>query len=371
MTSTRPPAARQPIMLHVEGMTCGSCVSRLEKALRAVPGVSSAHVNLTTCVATIEPGETPPAQSELLEAVRAAGYDAEAIRSRGLNMTPLEQTHLARLREQSQALWQSAALGLPVMAIHWLAPLLQGGESYGYVWPHAIQAVLCTLLIVSPAGAPILVAGMRAAIHRSPNMDLLISTGVSTALVSGIVNLFRGNADAAYFHAVAMILGFINLGRFIELRARRHASTAIATLARRLPRTAQVVTEEGVTEVNVEQIAIGDHVRVAQDTIAGVDGLVIEGEAAMDESAVTGEPLPRHRGVGDLVVAGSVCREGLITIEATRVGSESTMGRIIRAVEEAQAGKTEMQRIADKVAGVFVPVVIGLAAVTLAGTLLL
>jgi len=362
------PERREPIRLRIEGMTCGGCVARVERALQSVEGVAHARVNLTTQVAVIDFGGMMPDRQALIEAVRGAGYDADTYRVADAANSGLDRTHLEKLRQQKQALWQAVAVAGPVMALHWLAPMLQSHDGGGHVWPHAIQALLCTLLLFSSAAAPILVGGFRTIIHRSANMDLLISLGVCVAYVSGVVNLLRGGPDAAEFDAAAMILAFINLGRYLELRAKHDASTAMSALARRMPAMAQLVSADGIQEVRVERIKPGDHIRIPQDTVVPVDGRVVGGEGAVDESAVTGESMPRHRRVGDAVVAGSLVRDGLLTVEATRVGAESTMGRILRAVEEAQSGKTRMQRIADRVAGVFVPIVIFLAAVTLVGT---
>jgi len=349
-------------------MTCGGCVARVQRALQSVDGVAGARVNLTTEVATVEVGDATPNRQALIEAVRRAGYDADTFRSGDAATTGLDRTHWERLRQQKQALGQAIAMAGPIMALHWLAPILQSHDSGGHVWPHMIQALLCTLLLFSSAAAPILVGGLRAVLHRSPNMDLLIFLGVCVAYASGVVNLARGGPDSAEFDAAAMILAFINLGRYLELRAKHGAATAISALVRRMPATAQLVTQDGIQEARIERLKPGDRVRVAQDTVVPVDGTVVEGDGAVDESAVTGESMPRHRRTGDPVVAGSIVRDGLLTVEATRVGAESTMGRIIRAVEEAQSGKTRMQRIADRVAGVFVPIVIFLAAVTLVGT---
>jgi len=196
-------------------------------------------------------------------------------------------------------------------------------------------------------------------------MDLLIALGVTVGFLGGILRLFLGGADVGEFDAVAMILAFINVGRLFELRARHGAGSAIAALTRRVPATAQRVTESGIETVPVDRVRVGDRVRAVMDTFVPVDGEVVEGDAAVDESAMTGEPLPRHRRIGDAVMSGSIVREGTLTVRATRVGVESTMGRIVRAVEEAQAGKTRWQRIADRVAGVFVPVVIAIAVATL------
>jgi len=356
----------EPIRLRVEGMTCGSCVARVERALESVPGVRQARVNLTTETATIDLSGVATPRAALIEAVRSAGYDADTFRKADGGSSGLERTHDARLREQRQALGQAISLALPIMILHWLGHTLMSSEVGGGVWPVAIQALLCAMLLWSSAGAPILVGGLRALIHWSPNMDLLISLGVSVAFGAGVASMFSSALGEAHFHAAAMILAFINLGRYFELRARRDATTAIAALARRLPRTAWRITADGTIEdVPLEGIDAGDRLRVPQDTVVPVDGRVSDGEAAVDESAVTGESVPKARRPGDTVTAGSIVRDGLLTIEATRVGADSTMGRIIRAVEEAQSGKTRMQRIADRVAGVFVPIVVFLALLTL------
>lgn len=353
-------------------MTCGSCVARVEQALRSVDGIVDARVNLITETATIVSSEDSAQRAALIQAVRRAGYDATALRPGDRVSGRLDRNQENRLREQRQALVQALGLAVPVVALHWLGPTIQAGAAGGHVWPIAIQTLLSLLLLCSSAGAPILAGGLRAVIHRSPNMDLLISVGVTVAFVAGAAGLVTGHQDAAHFHALAMILTMINLGRYFEIRARRDAASAVAALARRLPRTAQRVTVDGLEEVPVDQIAAGDRIRVPPDKVVPVDGTVSEGEAACDESAVTGESVPCHRRVGDAVLAGSIVRDGLITIQATRVGGQSTLGRIIRAVEEAQSGKTPMQRIADRVAGVFVPIVIVLAlgtfVVTLAAT---
>jgi P-type Cu+ transporter len=361
--------ASQSLRLRVEGMTCGSCVARVEKALRSVQGVRGARVNLSTEVATVELTDPPARRGQLVEAIRRAGYDADTFRPGDEAQAGLDRTHDARLQQHKQALAQAIGLGLPIIALHWLTPVLQSSEIGGAVWPSVIAALLTAMLLASAAGAPILVGGLRAIMHRSGNMDLLISLGVTVGFVASVVTLFTGQAHDNHFHAVAMILGFITLGRYFEAKARRDASSALSSLARRMPTTAQLVTEDGVERVPVDRIKPGDQLRVAQDTIVPVDGRIIEGEAAIDESAVTGESMPVHRNVDDEVSAGTTVQSGLLTIEATRVGADSTMGRIIRAVEDAQSGKTRMQRLADQVAGVFVPIVIALAALTVIGTM--
>jgi Cu+-exporting ATPase len=351
--------------LRVEGMTCGGCVARVETALRSVPGVVDARVDLTTGVAVVQADRGAASRRELIDAVRRTGYDADTFREDEPAAAGLDRTFQARAHAHKQAFVQALACGLPIMALHWLGPVLQSGDAAGHLWPTVIQALLCTLMLGSAAGAPILVGGLRALIHRSANMDLLISTATGAAFVTSMVNVLRGEAHATHFDPIAMILVFINAGRYIETRARRDASQAIASLVRRMPRTAQRLNGTELETVPVDSLRPGDRVQVAVDMIVPVDGTILSGQAAVDESAVTGESMPRSRRPRDRVYAGTLVRAGLIAIEAARVGADSTIGRIIRAVEEAQAGKTRMQRIADRVAGGFVPFVILIAVVTL------
>ncbi len=357
------------VKLRIEGMTCGSCVARVERALESVAGVAAARVNLTTETATVETGDGAVTSRDLIEAVRAAGYDAESYRADQAASTGLECTQSARLVQHRQALVVAIGLAVPIIGLQWAGPKLGSSPDSAFWW-RAMQALLCAMLLRSPAGAPILVGGLRAILHRSPNMDLLISLGVAIAFVGSLASFLVPDLRAFHFHAAAMVLAFINVGRYLEARAKRDASGAISALVRRMPSTATRVTPDGLEEVPVDRIAVKDKVRVAEDVVVPVDGIVVDGEAAMDESAVTGESVPRHRRGGDPVRAGTIVREGLITVEATHVGSASTIGRIIRAVEEAQSQKTRMQRIADRVGGVFVPVVIGMAVVTFAAWVL-
>lgn len=349
-------------------MHCGGCVARVQSALARTPGVTDATVNLMTQTATVVGGSSLATAQALVDAIRGAGYDAEPIRrTRSASTAPVHSLATAA-HQQRQATVQAVGLALPIMALHWLGPTLQSDAHGGHVWPHALQGILCAVLLVSAGGAPILVAGLRSALHRTANMDLLVSLGVTVAFVAGVASLVLAEHETGYFDAAAMILAFINVGRLMESRARRDASAAIESLARRMPATAQLVTADGVREVPSEMIVPGDHIHVAVDMVVPVDGRVVEGAAAVDESALTGESVPQRKSKGDTVFAGTLLCEGMVTAEATQIGMESALGRIIRAVEDAQAGKTPLQRLADQVAGVFVPIVLVLAAGTVGVT---
>ncbi len=357
------------VALRIEGMTCGSCVARVESALRAVPGVKSARVNLATESASVETGDGADAD-RLIRAVQSAGYDAVKAGG-GAGDVDVERRQEQRLRERRQAVILSIGIGLPVMALHWLAPILSGTHAGAHFWPMVLQALLTVMLLISPAGGPILVGGLRAIIHRSPNMDLLIALGVTAATVGSLVGLFMpGLAQLNYFHDAAMILAVINLGKYLEARARNRASASLSALLRRTPRRAIVMKDGEPREVPVDEVRPGDMLRVAAESYVPVDGRVHSGRAAVDQSMWTGESVPVEVGPGDSVFGGSYVHNGAITIEATTVGSRSAISRIVRMVEDAQKGKTRMQQLADRVAGMFVPIVVVWAALTAAGWLL-
>ncbi|MEK6674431.1 MAG: cation-translocating P-type ATPase [Planctomycetota bacterium] len=355
------------VRLSIEGMTCGGCVSRVERALQSISGVTSAQVNLATESATVTCVDGLVDRKELVAAIRAAGYDAEIVRAKSAQNVAHEKTRNDRLRTQRQALIQAIGLAAPIVGLHFLGGGLQSHEHGGHVWAQGLQALLSAVLLASPAGAPILIGGLRAIWFSAPNMDLLISIGVSTAFVAGSVGLILARPETEHFHALAMILALVNVGRYLELRAKIEATGALRALFSRIETVAHKVTENGIVQVPVDSLTPGDRVRVALDTMIPVDGRVIEGEGGVDESALTGESVPRFVKSGDSVRAGGMVRDGILTVEAERVGAESTMGRMIAIVEAAQAGKTHLQRIADRVAGVFVPIVILAALITFFG----
>ncbi len=355
------PSDVRQVRLRIEGMSCAGCVSRVEGALRAVPGVSEARVNLATHTATLEVSDAALPQTALLAAVRRIGYDAEPLRTESAAPSAISRDEAEVRRRHRQAMVQAIGLSLPILALDAVGHSLSSTHSGAQIWWRVLQALLCALLLGSSAGAPILVGGLRAIVYRTPNMDLLISLGVGASFLAGVVSLFIPGLHAFHFHAAAMILALVSVGRYLEARARHEASDAVGALARRMPRQAVRVTAAGLEHVPVEQLAVGDRVRIAPDAAVPVDGIIESGDAAVDESAITGEPTPRRRAPGDAVRAGSWVREGLLTVRATQVGAESTLGRILRAMEDAQSGKTDMQRLADRVAAVFVPIVLVLA----------
>ncbi|MFH0980014.1 MAG: cation-translocating P-type ATPase [Planctomycetota bacterium] len=342
----------QEVTLDIRGMKCGGCVHHVERALMAVQGVSRASVNLTTAVARVQ---TSGGVAALIEAVRAAGYDAtprEADTDWRGHRQPVD-----RVGTQRRAVLAAMLLALPIIVLELLPSRL---------WIQVVQAVLSLALLLSSAGRPILVSGLRALVHRAPTMDSLVALGVGAAVVAGWAGLVSGTEHLNHFHAGAMILGFVNLGKYLEAKALREAGGAVAALARRLPSEVLRLRDGTIEKVEVAAVRPGDHIVVPGDATVPVDGTIISGQAAVDESALTGESVPVEKSLGEVVFAGSVVRDGNLTLVAVAIGGDAVMGRIIRTVEEAQAGKTRLQRLADRAAGVFVPVVVLLAVATLA-----
>lgn len=355
--------------LRIVGMTCGACASRVAKALGAVEGASDVSVNLMTESAAVRFEAAD--RNALVAAVRAAGYDAEFMPGHGAAAglgDPTERRE--KLRRHRQALIQAIMYALPVVVLEFVRPVLWPARPESQIAARLLQMALLIMLAFSSAGGPILAGGLRALWYRAPNMDLLISMGVTVAFGSSVYGTFAGAPEFVHLHAAAMILGLVCVGRYLEARAKGSASAAMAALARRAPRTALLRRGEEWVATPVDQFAVGDLVRIPTHAAIPVDGEVVEGAASVDESLMTGEPLPVERRVGAAVRGGTMVTEGMLTIRATAVGSRTALGRIMELVARAQSGRTQMQRLADRVAGVFTPVVIAIAAMVLAGWLM-
>jgi len=360
------------LTLQVEGMTCAGCAARVRQAIRSVPGVGDASVNLATATARVQLTSPSVPTDALVKAVQAAGYDAKPA-----DQTPAAVSVQARSQQeaaQSRNLFLLAvAWTVPIFALHHFASgLIAAGIGSTLLW-RAVQMVLLALLLTT-AARPILISGARAALHRSPTMDVLIALGIAVASVSSLVSTvavgWARSGELAHFMPASMIATLVLLGRWLEARARGRSSQAVAALASRAPATATVIRDGEAVELPVDQIQLGEKIRVATDQTIPVDGRVVSGEAAVDESMMTGEPVPAHRGAGQNVAAGCIVVDGVITIEATAIGADTALAQIVRLVEQAQTGQTRMQRLADRVAAVFVPLVVLLAAATLVAWLL-
>ncbi|MBX9761035.1 MAG: heavy metal translocating P-type ATPase, partial [Beijerinckiaceae bacterium] len=346
---------RDSVELSIEGMTCASCVNRVEKALSAVPGVESAAVNLATEKASVSfvSGVTRPL--DLVEAVENAGYGAHVLGEDGDRQAQADARDAQRRKAETFRL---------VVAIILSAPLLL--PMFGVMLPAWLQLVLATP-VQFWIGARFYIAGWKAVRAGAGNMDLLVALGTSAAYFFSLWLMFQPHTHHLYFEAAAVVVTLVVLGKWLEGRARRSTSAAIRSLMALRPDTARVERDGEVIEVPVAAVGVGDVVVIRPGERVAVDGRILTGASALDESLITGESLPVEKTTGDKVTGGSINGSGFVRVETLAVGAQSTLSRIIALVESAQAKKAPVQKLVDKVAAVFVPVVLVIAAITFLG----
>jgi len=355
--------------LNVRGMSCASCVGRVEKALKAVPGVTSAVVNLATEKATISHGGGIGV-SDLIAAVKTAGYEAEAI------VASQEDENAARREAETQSLRRdlilAAALAAPVFVLEMGSHFIPGMHHFvmstlgkASWW---IQFVLTTAVLFGP-GLRFYKKGLPALWRRAPDMNSLVAVGTLAAYGFSVVATFAPALLPAgtvniYYEAAAVIVALILLGRYLEAKAKGRTSEAIKRLVGLQPRTARVRRGGKTTEIPAAEVKAGDIVEIRPGERIPVDGEVIEGGSYVDESMITGEPIPVEKTAGAKVVGGTVNQTGALAVEAKAVGSATVLAQIIRMVEQAQGSKLPIQALVDRVTMWFVPVIMGLAALT-------
>ncbi len=351
------------LSLAIDGMTCASCVSRVEKALLRVPGVLRAEVNLATETATVTAATRQIDQAALVAAVAGAGYAARPRQAGSGAGAGAGAQSVSRRTSEGWSVALAAALSAPLAL-----PMI--GLLFGQHWmlPGWIQLALATP-VQFWLGARFYRAGWKALKAGSGNMDLLVALGTSAGYGLSLVQLLRfGNQSMQlYFEASAVVITLVLLGKWMETRAKRQTTQAIRALNALRPETARVRRDGIDTEVAITQVRVGDLVVVRPGERLPVDGQVVEGSSDVDESLITGESLPVAKHGGDKVTGGAVNGEGLLIAKTTAVGAESTLARIVRLVESAQARKAPIQRLVDRVSAVFVPVVIVIALVTVLG----
>ncbi|MHA6797435.1 heavy metal translocating P-type ATPase (plasmid) [Pseudonocardia bannensis] len=360
--------------LDIGGMTCASCVRRVEKALSRVHGVADAQVNLATEVATVgyDPALVTPAQ--LTAAVAAAGYTG-TVRGPGTDRPTVPDTGSGAGEERDAELaglarrWQvalAAGLGLmvlmyvplPIDAMDWLMPAILVVATVVQFW----------------AGRAVYAAAWAAARHRATNMNTLVALGTTVAYgYSAFVTLWPAAAERwglplhVYYETSLVIIALVLLGRWLEARAKKRTTAAVTALVGLAPKTARVLRDGDEVDIPVDEVGVGDLVRVRPGEKVPVDGVVTDGATTVDESMLTGESLPVEKVVGDRVIGATLNRTGSIVLRATAVGQDTTLAQIVRLVSEAQGAKAPMQQLADRVSGWFVPAVLVLAAATFAG----
>nr|ELR5226256.1 copper-exporting P-type ATPase CopA [Providencia rettgeri] len=351
------------VQLLLDGMTCASCVSKVQKALNSVPGVENARVNLAERSALVTGTAVP---EDLINAVIKAGYGAEIIQDeakRRERQQEVAQGNMRRFR------WQSAlalALGIPVMVWGMMGDNMVLTEQNHTIW---LTIGLLTLAVMVFAGGHFYRNAWQSLKNGSATMDTLVALGTGAAwLYSIVVNIwpewFPDQARHLYYEASAMIIGLINLGHALEQRARQRSSKALERLLDLTPPTARVVTEQGEVDMPLEQVTKGMVLRLATGDRVPVDGEIIEGEVWLDEAMLTGEPIPQQKSKGDQVHAGTVVQDGTVLFRAAAVGSQTTLARIIYLVRQAQSSKPQIGQLADRISAVFVPIVVAIALIS-------
>nr|WP_051340496.1 heavy metal translocating P-type ATPase [Azospirillum halopraeferens] len=354
-------AAAGEVDLRIDGMTCASCVGRVEKALKRVPGVTAAAVNLATERARVTGHGLDAAR--LVEAVESAGFGAAVPDEEDVAVAAPDE---AAERSRRDLLHVAAAglLSLPLVAG-------MAGEMLGFaVMPPGWLQFLLATPVQFWLGRRFYVAGWKAVRAGTGNMDLLVALGTSAAWGLStwmLLTAGHGGHPPLYFETSAVLITFVLLGKWLEARAKGQTAAAIRALMDLRPDTARLRRNGTDVEVPVGRVRVGDLVVVRPGERVPVDGTVVEGSGSIDESMLTGEPLPVEKGEGAAVTGGSIDVDGLFVVRTTAVGAETMLAKIVRLVEGAQASKAPIQRTVDRVSAVFVPVVLVIAAATLAG----
>jgi len=360
--------------LPVRGMHCAACVGKVERALTSVPGVETAAVNLATEQASVAFDAARTSVPALQQAVAAAGYE--------LGAAPIVRGGEAETRERHAREAEQARLRTRVLlGVVLSAPLLVGGMPELFPWAQAwLTNPWLQLLLATPVqlwvGAEFHRGFLRDLRHRSASMSTLVSLGTFAAYLFSVAvtlwpHVFHAAGAMTYYETAAVVITLVALGRWLEARARGRTSEAIRRLVSLAPRTARVLRDGAEHDVPTAEVRVGDLVRIRPGERIPVDGVVGQGSSTVDESMLTGESVPVDKSPGATVFGGTVNRTGSFLFRATRVGSETTLARIVKLVEEAQGSRAPIQRLADRVAAVFVPVVLMIAALTFVGWWLL
>ncbi|MFK3910635.1 copper-exporting P-type ATPase CopA [Enterobacter cancerogenus] len=346
--------------LLINGMSCASCVSRVQNALQAVPGVAQARVNLAERTALVMGSASA---AELVQAVEKAGYGAEAIEDDAERRERQQKTAIATMKRFRWQAIVALLVGIPVMVWGMLGDNMMVTDDNRTLW---LVIGLVTLAVMVFAGGHFYSSAWKSLKNRTATMDTLVALGTGAAwLYSMSVNLwpqwFPMEARHLYYEASAMIIGLINLGHMLEARARQRSSKALERLLDLTPPTARVVTDDGERSVPLAEVQPGMTLRLTTGDRVPVDGEIVQGEAWLDEAMLTGEPIPQQKSQGDVVHAGTVVQDGSVLFSARAVGNHTTLSRIIRLVRQAQSSKPEIGQLADKISAIFVPVVVCIA----------
>jgi len=371
---------KNTVTIPIGGMTCAACANRIERVLSKKEGVLRASVNFATENATVEYDPQKIRLSAIRQAIEDIGYKALSIEKKTVDEDKL------RKEKEIRTLWTkfivSAVFAVPLLYLA-MAPMIAWlpFPIPGFLEPmhHPLNYALAQIILVIPvivAGRKFYTVGFKALIQRSPNMDSLIAVGTSAAVIYSLYStwwIWSGNMHAVenlYFETAGVIITLILLGKSLEAVSKGKTSEAIKKLMGLAPKTAIVIQDGKETEIPIDEVEIGDVILVRPGEKIPVDGEIIEGHTAIDESMLTGESIPVDKKVGDKVYAASLNTNGMIRFKATRVGSDTALAQIIRLVEEAQGSKAPIAKLADIVSGYFVPIVVAIAVLAFAGWLI-
>lgn len=359
---------------NITGMSCAACVARVEKAVNSVPGVNSCSVSLLTNSMGVE-GNVDT--TEIIKAVTDAGYGATLKDKKNTTSKDdaLKDTETPKLKKRL-----FLSLGFLIVLMY----ISMGHVMWGWWLPVTNPIIigvaqLVLTLIIMVINRKFFINGFKGLLHKSPNMDTLVALGSGASFVYSAYMLVRMFADVPnahhylhefYFESAAMILTLITVGKMLEARSKGKTTNALKALMDLAPKTATILVDGVETEVPIEQVKKGDIFVVRPGEQISVDGTILDGHTAVDESALTGESIPVDKTVGDRVSGGTINQSGFIKCEALRVGEDTTLSQIIKMVSDAAATKAPIAKIADKVSGVFVPVVIKIAVITIIGWLI-
>ena len=368
-------------LLDITGMSCSACSSRIEKVVGRMEGVEEIAVNLLTNKAQVSYDESKLDTAAIIARIEKLGFGA-AVHQQTAKAVAAKPTNTAatELAEMRRRLVLSLGFTAPLFYLHmglmygWPLPELVKGQE-NLLLAALVQFFFCLPVVIT--GYKYFYHGLRNLWNRAPNMDSLIAIGSGAAFIYGLygllglayafghqrLDLIQGFYDALYFESAAMILALITLGKFLEARAKSHTSDALTALMQLRPKTALVERHSVQGEIPLEEVVLGDVLIVKSGASVPVDGRIIEGSGALDESAITGESIPVDKLIGDKVTGGTINKSGYFKMEATAIGGDTTLAKIIALVEEATSSKAPIAKLADKISGVFVPVVIAIAIV--------